>query len=222
MQMMGGQMETMEEDIEMLRQILDNLVIYSFEQEELMEEFQSIDYGNAMFGKILNVQNDLKLNFQHIDDSLFEISLRQPMISEAVNESITEVQYNIDKAMERLAESEMRQGIANQQYAVTGANELAILLSELLGNMQDQMQSSGQGQGQGHGHGVEGARQFLEFVAVPGGDMSLEAARIRQASHSGRTMAAETIVRKQRQDITTEIHRIGGRDGKNGKAEVAG
>ena len=151
--MMQGQMESIQEDVDMLRQILDNLVVFSFEQEDLMEEFKQTDYGNPVFGKKLNIQNDLKLNFQHIDDSLFALSLRQPMISEAINGSITEVQYNIDKALERLAENQMRQGISNQQYSVTGANELAILLSDLLGNMQNQMMMAGSGQGQGQGQG---------------------------------------------------------------------
>jgi len=148
-QMQAGQMETIQEDVEMLRQILDNLVVFSFEQEDLMEDFNAIEYGNPIFGKKLNVQNDLKQNFQHIDDSLFALSLRQPMISEVINESITEVQYNIDKSLERLAENQMRQGISSQQYTVTGANELANFLGDLLGNMQAQMSSAGGGSGQG-------------------------------------------------------------------------
>lgn len=153
MQMQSGQMESLDEDVEMLRQVLDNLVIFSFEQEELMEEFKRTDYKNPVFGAKLNVQNDLKLNFQHIDDSLFALSLRQPMISNSINKTITEVQYNIDKSMERLAENQLRQGIANQQYTVTGANELAIFLSDLLNNMQNQMQMSGSGSGKGKGQG---------------------------------------------------------------------
>ncbi|MEL6810892.1 MAG: DUF4175 family protein [Bacteroidota bacterium] len=154
-QMQAGQMETMEEDVEMLRQILDNLVVFSFEQENLMEDFKVTDYGSAAFGKKLNLQNDLKLNFQHVDDSLFALSLRQPMISDKINESLTEVSFNLDKSLERLAENRLRNGISSQQYTVTGANELAILLSDLLNNMQNQMQmnSPGQGQGQGKGQG---------------------------------------------------------------------
>ena len=61
-QMAAGQMESIEEDVEMLRQILDNLVVFSFEQEDLMEEFKVTDYGSATFGKKLNIQNDLKSN----------------------------------------------------------------------------------------------------------------------------------------------------------------
>lgn len=161
-QMMAGQMDSIDEDIEMLRQILDNLVTFSFEQEDLMQDFKQIDYGSAAFGKKLNLQNDLKLNFQHIDDSLFALSLRQPLISEKINESLTNVSFNINKALEQLAENNSRSGISSQQYIITGANELAILLSDLLGNMQNmamnmpgQGQGKGQGQGQGQGEGFQ-------------------------------------------------------------------
>ncbi|GER58654.1 ATPase [Patiriisocius marinus] len=161
MQMASGGEEQIQEDVAMLRQILDNLVVFSFRQEGLMEEFKTTDYGNPIFGKRLNIQNDLKQNFQHIDDSLFTLSLRQPALSEEINESITEVQYNIDKSMERLAENQLRQGISSQQYTVTGTNELANLLTNMLTNMQQQSMGqgsggSGQGQpspGQGSGSG---------------------------------------------------------------------
>ena len=162
MKQMGSQMqasmsamqgESIEEDAEMLRQILDNLVVFSFEQEALMEDFKEIDYGNPVFGKKLNVQNDLKQNFLHIDDSIFALSLRNPMIGGAITETLTEINYNIDKSLERLAENQMRQGVSSQQYTVTGANELAILLSDALGYMQAQAQGMGQGMGSGKGKG---------------------------------------------------------------------
>ncbi len=156
MQMKSGEMETIEEDVKMLRQIVDNLVVFSVGQEDLMETFKKIEYGNPVFGKKLNIQNDLKSNFEHIDDSLFSLSLRQPLIGGKINTSITEIQYNIDRSLERLAQNETRQGIGNQQYTVTGANDLAVLLSDLLNNMQMQMQMSGSGSGSGKGKPSQG------------------------------------------------------------------
>ncbi len=153
---MSGQMESIDEDVDMLRQILDNLVVFSFNQEDLMMAFKEIDYGSAAFGKKLNIQNDLKLNFQHIDDSLFALSLRQPLIGNTINEALTNVTFNIDKSLERLAENDIRSGLGSQQYTITGANELANLLGELLGNMQamaSNMKGSGKGKGQGQGQG---------------------------------------------------------------------
>src|SRR5690606_14692329 len=84
-QMSAGQMETLDEDVKMLRQILDNLVVFSFRQEDLMETFKEFKYGNPVFGKKLNVQNELKINFAHIDDSLFSLALRQPMLGDQIN-----------------------------------------------------------------------------------------------------------------------------------------
>ncbi|MFK5982919.1 MAG: DUF4175 family protein, partial [Flavobacteriaceae bacterium] len=154
MQMQSGQMESLDEDLEMLRQILDNLVVFSFEQEDLMEEFNVIDYGNPLFGKKLVLQNELKLNFEHIDDSLFALSLRQPILGGKINSSLTNVTFNLEKSLERFADNQIQRGVSSQQYTITGANELAILLSEILGNMQDQMSMSSSGKGKGKGKGM--------------------------------------------------------------------
>ena len=149
-QMQSGQMETLDEDVKMLRQILDNLVVFSFRQEDLMKTFKEISYGNPIYGKNLNVQNELKLNFEHIDDSLFALSMRQPLLGNKINATLTEIQYNIEKSLERLAQNNSRQGIGNQQYTMTGSNDLAVLLDELLSGMQMQLQMSmGSGSGKG-------------------------------------------------------------------------
>ena len=172
MQMQSGQMETIQEDVRMLRQIVDNLVVFSFEQENLMEVFKKIEYGNPIYGKKLNIQNDLKTNFEHIDDSLFSLSLRQPLIGTKINSSLTEIQYNLEKSLERLAENENRQGIGNQQYTFTGANDLAVLLSDILNNMQMQMSMAmGSGSGKGKpspGSGSGGGFQLPDIIKKQG------------------------------------------------------
>ncbi len=152
MQMSGE--ETMEEDAEMLRQILDNLLVFSFEEEGLMEEFRSISDKNPNYAKKLKRQNVLKQNFRHVDDSLYALSLRQPKLDEIINETLVDIDYNMDKALERLAENQIIQGVSSQQYVVTGANELADFLSQTLDQMQNAMSASGQGKGKGKGMGM--------------------------------------------------------------------
>ena len=148
MQMGGG--EQMQEDIDVLRQILDNLVLFSFDQENLMNQFKSIEVNHNEYGKFLRKQNNLREHFEHIDDSLFALSLRQPAISEQVNAQITNVFFNIDKSLDQLSENQIYQGISSQQYTITSTNELASFLSDVLDNMNMQMNPSmGQGQGQG-------------------------------------------------------------------------
>ncbi|MBO6605361.1 DUF4175 family protein [Psychroserpens sp.] len=149
MSMNGG--EQMQEDIDVLRQILDNLVLFSFDQENLMDQFKSIEINHNEYGKFLRKQSNLREHFEHIDDSLFALSLRQPMLSERVNSQITNVFFNIDKALNQLSENQIYQGVASQQYTVTSTNELASFLSDVLDNMNMQMNPSmdkGQGQSQ--------------------------------------------------------------------------
>lgn len=149
---MSGQ-KAMEEDVEMLRQILDNLLVFSLEEEDLMLYFRKINDKNPQYAKKLRRQNVLKQNFEHVDDSLYALSLRVPDLDERINESLVDIDYNLDKSLERLAESQVVQGVSSQQYVITGANELADLLSKSLDQMQSSMSGQGQGQGQGMGKG---------------------------------------------------------------------
>ncbi|MEM9685724.1 MAG: DUF4175 family protein, partial [Bacteroidota bacterium] len=146
-QMQAGSQQQAAEDAEMLRQILDNLVVFSFEQEALLSKFDTSTDSSPDFSKNLRRQNELRELFQHVDDSLFALSLRLPEVSETVNKEISEVYFNIDKALERLAETRIYQGVASQRYALTAANNLADFLSNTLDNMQEQL---GMGSGQGN------------------------------------------------------------------------
>ena len=138
----GGGRNQMQEDADMLRQILDNLVLFSFHQEALMERFKTIGVDNNKYAFYLRKQNNLKEHFEHIDDSLFALSLRNPKISESISKEITEVFYNIDKALNQFAENQLYQGISNQQFTITAANNLASMLSDILDNIQENISIS--------------------------------------------------------------------------------
>ncbi|MFD0977236.1 hypothetical protein [Salinimicrobium gaetbulicola] len=154
-QMQMGGMEQMQEDADMLRQILDNLITFSFEQEELMEAFRKMGQNSPTFSSSLKRQNVLREHFEHIDDSLFSLALRNPMITETINSKLGDIDYNIDQALKRLSQSEIRGGVGSQQYVITGANDLAYLLSSVLGNMEQMMaQAMGKGKG-GDGKGMQ-------------------------------------------------------------------
>jgi hypothetical protein len=152
--MESGEMEQLEEDVAMLRQILDNLLAFSFSQEDLMAKFKSSKIGSPAFNKNLKIQQDLKLQFKHIDDSLFAMSLRNPKIGENITKEIGNAQYNLDKSLETLADAQIPKGVSHQQYTVSSANKLADFLSDILNNMQMSMSGEGQGKpkpGQGEG-----------------------------------------------------------------------
>ena len=135
----GGGAQQLEEDVEMLRQILDNLMVFSFDQEDLKDKFQNINNSNPAFSKYLVRQNTLKENFKHIDDSLFILSLRNPMLEEDINKELISITYNLDHTLERLADNDVVKGVSNQQYVFAGANKLADMLSDILDNMNQQL-----------------------------------------------------------------------------------
>lgn len=157
MEMQGGEQEQLEEDVKMLRQILDNLLEFSFSQEKLMHNFKATK-GNSSFTKYLKEQQDLKFQFKHVDDSLFAMSLRNPKIGEKITTEIGNVYYNIDKSIDYFTEYQIGRGTASQQYSLTSANTLANLLADALNNMQMSMSGSGQGSpkpGKGQGSGMQ-------------------------------------------------------------------
>lgn len=142
------------EDAETLKQILDNLITFSKEQEELMYDFKAIESTNPAYAKKLRRQGQLRENFEHIDDSLFALALRNPLISDQITYKLTDIQYDIEKSLERLAETQIRLGTTSQQYVMVNSNELANMLDSSL----DNMQASGSGQGQS-GQGKQGQGQ---------------------------------------------------------------
>ena len=154
----GAEMDQLEEDVAMLRQILDNLLSFSFSEEATMSQFKNIKRNSPSYNKSLKQQQDLRLQFQHVDDSLFALGLRNPKISELINTEVGSVHYNINKAVEVLVESNVSKGVFHQQYAVSSANKLADMLSETLNNMQMDMQGMGKGKpkkGKGKGSGMQ-------------------------------------------------------------------
>src|SRR5690554_6119773 len=143
-QMQGEQMQ---EDARMLRQILDNLLAFSFSQEDVMLQFKGLNRRSPVYGNKLKIQHNLKTQFRHVDDSLFALSLRNPMIGENINKEIGEIHYNLDKSIEELADANVPKGVSHQQYTITSANKLADFLSNVQEQMQMQMQSMGMGHG---------------------------------------------------------------------------
>ncbi len=145
----GG--STITEDAEMLRQILDNLITFSFKQESLFEALEESNLDVSNFSATVRKQNTLRTLFEHVDDSLFALSLRRAELSEFVNEQIADVYYNIDKSLESIAENQMYQGVSYQKYVLNASNNLADFLADILDNMQQSMQS-----GSGSGSSQEG------------------------------------------------------------------
>lgn len=152
----SAEVEQLEEDVTMLRQVLDNLLAFSLSQEDLLSQFKALQSGSPGYNKKIKIQQDLKSQFKHIDDSLFVLSLRNPKLTEEVTREIGNVQYNLDRSLESLSNAQFSKGLSHQQYTVSGANKLGDFLSDMLNSMQ--MSLSGMSGGKpkpGSGQGMQ-------------------------------------------------------------------
>lgn len=139
--MKQNQAEQNTENIDNLRQILENLVNFSFDQESLMENLKKINRIDPSFVEFTNTQNRLKDNFSIIEDSLTALAKRTPMLSSVINKEILSINQNTDQVLAMMTESQntnMSATSVKQQQIMTSANNLALLLSEVLEQMQKQ------------------------------------------------------------------------------------
>jgi uncharacterized protein DUF4175 len=144
---MQMEMEGDEENIKDLQQILENLIIFSFDQEKLMLSITNITSKNAEYPEKLKEQIKLKEYFEHIDDSLYTLSLRLVRLSSKIQKDLGDAHYNLDKSLQNITENKISEAISNQHYTMTSANNLADLLSDILQSMQNRKPGSGMGKG---------------------------------------------------------------------------
>lgn len=145
--MLEGESEMMDENIEDLRIIVENLIEFSFKQEDLMKKYQSSKGNRIEFSRNLKEQNLLKEYFTHIDDSLYVLSLRLVKMSTAIQTEVENTHYYLDQSISNFSESLFPQGFADQQFVITGANNLANSLSNVLESLLNASMGMGKGKG---------------------------------------------------------------------------
>lgn len=134
--------EEQEEDMQTLRQILENLLNLSFAQEDLMGQLAKLRVDNPQYLKITQTQKKLQDDSKIIEDSLLALSKRVPAISGMVNREISSINMNMGKAVSELAERMQSNAQMRMQYSMTSINNLALMLNENLENMQKQAKES--------------------------------------------------------------------------------
>jgi hypothetical protein len=141
MNMESGDMEEMEEDMKALRQLLENLVTLSFEQEDLIAEVGKTAETAPRYVQLVQVQKKLQDDFRLVEDSLHALSKRVIQIETFVTEKVTEIKGNMRRSVSDLEERRKPQAVVDQQFAMKNLNDLALMLSEVMDQMQQDMSS---------------------------------------------------------------------------------
>lgn len=104
-----------------------------------MNKFDETSTSHPDFGNDLKFQNQLKTYFEHIDDSLYVLSLRLPKISVKIKDDLSTTHYNLALSLDNFSENNFSKGISNQRYVMTAVNDLADYLSNILSDMKNSM-----------------------------------------------------------------------------------
>ena len=134
--MMQMQAQGQEEDLEALRQIVENLLTLSFDQETLLGTLKQTNINDPKYTDLAREQLKLKDDSKLIEDSLYALSKRVPQIETIVNREIRSVNSNMKKSIEKMADRKTPEALSRQQFALTSLNNLALLLSETVQQMQ--------------------------------------------------------------------------------------
>lgn len=143
----GAENEQEEEDIQALRDILENLIHISFDQEALIQKINKTDAYNPQYVKLTQDQKKLKDDAKMIEDSLLALSKRQPKVSPFINKEIGIINANMERTIAALAERQTPEAASRMQFVMTSENNLALMLSETLDQMQQQQAQSKPGSG---------------------------------------------------------------------------
>ncbi|MEZ5002948.1 MAG: DUF4175 family protein [Chitinophagales bacterium] len=136
------QMEQAQEDLEQLRQLLENLVKLSFDQEDLFEAVKQTETDQPKFRTLVQDQYKLKNDAAMIEDSLVALSKRVFQIESFVTEELHKMNRELKQSIENMEERRKAEAVTNQQFVMTSANNLALMLSEVMQQMQEAMAKS--------------------------------------------------------------------------------
>jgi len=139
--MKSGEQEQMEEDMEALRQLLENLVNLSFDQEDVMADINGSIINTPRYVDLVQQQYKLKDDFKLVEDSLQALAKRVFQIESFVTEKVGLIKENLKEGLDLLEERKKPQAANNQQRTMKNVNDLALMLNEVMEQMQQQMSS---------------------------------------------------------------------------------
>ncbi len=181
------------ENLDDMRQLLENLIDLSHHQEKVMEELKNTSSRDPMFTHLAKEQKDIIDDTKVVEDSLLALSKRVVQISRNINDEISEVKANMNQALENMTNQQPNQELryreltlVNQQLSMTSLNNLAILFDSIIEQMQNESQSKMQGTGQCKkpGQGKSGKPSSAEMKKAQQ-DLNEQLKKLKEAMEKG-------------------------------------
>lgn len=161
MQQQGEEMEN-NLNAKELRRLLENLLHTSFEQEKVMLTLKKMTAVDPSYVSEVQKQRGIKDNLKTIADSVYNLSKRVPQIESTVNEEMNKINFNLDKSLESLSDRRTSEANRYQQFTMTSINNLSLMLSEALNQLQNMQKNAKSGSGEKQKQGMKQLSQMQE------------------------------------------------------------
>lgn len=125
------------EDEQALKFLLENIKNLSFTQEEILLNTKQTKPHEPQYQRIIQQQNNVRGNIKVIEDSLNALAKRNPMISPPVKKHLKNIKTYSNQTIKHLDERNTGQAQIKQQLLMTESNELALLMGQILKQMQE-------------------------------------------------------------------------------------
>lgn len=146
-EMMSSSASSAEENIEDLRDLLENLISLSFDQEDVLSNLKRTNPNDPNYVKLGQRQVKIKEDAKMIEDSLIALSKRVEQIQPVVHKEMNKINDGISNSLSYIGERMTPNATQQQQVTMTSLNNLALMLDESLKQMQNQMAAQKPGGG---------------------------------------------------------------------------
>jgi len=217
--MQGGmQMEQMQEDVNNLRAILENLITLSYTQEQVMVDFRAVNQSDPQFVNLSEQQLKIKDNSKIIKDSLLSLASRVLAISSFVTRELNEMDTQLDKSTNAIKDRKKAQATGYQQLSMTSMNNLALMLDNVLQQMQENM-ADAMGKGKGN------KKQPMPGMSELQEQLNKEIRELQKSGKSGKELSQELAKLAAQQEMIRKALReaeekLGNKPGEKGGSKL--
>ncbi|MFZ6013738.1 MAG: hypothetical protein ACOYXT_25590, partial [Bacteroidota bacterium] len=208
------QMEIDMQNLESLRQIVHGLIKLSFDQENLMKEFNPIQQTDPRYVQLgqnqIKIQDDAKV----LEDSLLAVAKKDAFMGSVVTKEIGELNDHIDKAVENIKERRKGNASTEMQFSMTSINNLALMLKDHFDMMMQMMANAkpAPGKGKGKNKGEMNLGQMQQ-------QLNNRMEQLKNGGKSGRALSEELAkmaaeqerIRRALQEMQEQLKKEGGK-----------
>ncbi len=209
------EMEQLSENYDDLRQIMENLVTLSFDQEKVMKDFRALRGRDPKFVELGQKQLKLQSDAKIVEDSLVALSKRVFQIESFVTREVSAMNKYMDESIDIIKarpNGVAQRAAGKQQFAMTSMNNLALLLNDILKQMQQQMSS-----------GMAGKQNNQKKSGGPSmgklqQQLNQQIDQLKKSGKSGRELSEELSKMAMQQEMIRQMMKEGmGKPGGKGK-----